>query len=120
MLFGAAAATGIDIDPVAAEVARANCSANGVAVDIQTGTLTPEHESRYDLVVANVNTDANIGMATALAKVTAPGGSLLLSGILGQDVPRVVAAMAAAGLARAGVAYERDWGLVELRPAGTG
>ncbi len=117
--LGAARVEAIDIDPIAAEIARANCDQNGVGPEarVSAGTLTPEHAGRYRLVVANISTDANIGLARAFGTVVAPGGMLVLSGILAVDSRRVAAAMAAGGFTLTAMRHERDWCLLELRRA---
>jgi ribosomal protein L11 methyltransferase len=113
-LLGAASVHAIDIDPLAAEVAVANCAANGVsdAVRVEAGLLTPEHPGRYDLVVANISTQANTALAPAFAAVLRPGGTLVLSGLLAADAHAVTAAMASHHLRRTAVAVERDWALL--------
>ena len=107
----------MDIDPIAAEVARQNCAANGVAerVHVAAGTLTPDHQGRYGLVAANISTDANIGLAPAFGAVVVPGGNLVLSGILAPDAGRVREAMEAEGFRLAAMRHERDWCLLEFQ-----
>lgn len=118
--LGAAHVDGIDIDPIAVEVAQANCDENGVAasVALRAGTLDEAHEGRYPLVVSNISTDANIGLAPVFGKVVAPGGTLVLSGILSPDADRVCEAMAQYGLTRVGFDEERDWCVIELKAEG--
>lgn len=117
ILLGAASVRAIDIDPIATEVARANCDANGIGaeVNISAGRLTPDHEGRYPLVVSNISTDANIGLAHAFGTVISTGGKLVLSGILAPDARRVAAAMAAEGFVLQAMRHERDWCLLELQ-----
>jgi ribosomal protein L11 methyltransferase len=116
VLLGASRVDGVDIDPVAIEVAHANCGANGVGgrVSLRAGRLEPGSPSSYGLVVSNISTEANIGLARAFGDVVLPGGVLVLSGILAADARRVAAAMAVEGFALTGVRYERDWCLLEL------
>lgn len=106
----------IDIDPVAAEIARRNCEENGIGpeVSIKAGVLTPAHEGRYELVLSNISTDANIGLAAAFGTVVKPGGDLVLSGILAPDAQRVVSSMEPHGFRLAAMAHERDWCLIHL------
>ena len=122
VLLGAGSVEAIDIDPVAAEIARANCAANGVAdrVAISAGTLSPEHAGRYDLVVANISTAANVGLADSFAAVVAPGGQLVLSGILGVDAPRVIGVIGPAGFALVRLSFEADWALFQFARKATG
>ncbi len=117
VLLGAGSVTAIDIDPIAADVARANSEANGVGhrISISAGVLTAGHGRTYDLVVANISTDANVGLAPLFSEVVAPGGSLVLSGILAPDAGRVRAAMSAGGFDLQAMRHERDWCLLEFR-----
>lgn len=114
--LGVPRVTAIDIDPVAAEIARRNCDENGIGpeVAISAGLLTPAHEGRYELVLSNISTDANIGLAAAFGTVVKPGGDLVLSGILAPDAPRVVSSMEPEGFRLAAMAHERDWCLIHL------
>lgn len=115
--LGVPRVTAIDIDPVAAEIARRNCDENGIGgeVAISAGLLTPAHEGRYELVLSNISTDANIGLASAFGAVVKPGGDLVLSGILAPDARRVVAAMEPHGFELVAMGHERDWCLIHLR-----
>jgi ribosomal protein L11 methyltransferase len=116
VLLGAGSVTGIDIDRVAVDVARENCTVNGVIerVGLAAGTLDASHAGRYDLVVSNISTDANIGLAAAFGSVVAPGGQLVLSGILGRDAQQVVGAMVAVGFELVALRYDADWCLIHL------
>jgi ribosomal protein L11 methyltransferase len=118
--LGVPAVVAIDIDPIAAEIARRNCDENGIdtEVAVSAGTLTPEHPGRYELVVSNISTDANIGLAPAFGVVVKPGGALVLSGILSVDARRVAEAMGAEGFKLSALRHDRDWCALELRRAG--
>jgi len=118
--LGAPAVTAIDIDPIAAEIARRNCDENGIGAEVRigAGTLSPGHPGRYELVVSNISTPANIGLAATFGTVVRPGGDLLLSGILAADAERVIATMASYGFERHAYAEERDWCLIHLRKHG--
>ncbi len=119
VLLGAAHVEAIDIDPIAAEVATANCRDNGVLdrVSVRAGRLEPGTTGAYDVTVANISTDANIGLAGVFPGVVRPGGALILSGILAVDVPRVRAAIEPGGFALEALRYERHWSLLEFRRA---
>lgn len=111
VFLGASEVTGIDIDPIAVEVARENALENGVAdrIGLHPGALDEAHDQRYDMVVANINREANKALANAFAKALKPGGALLLSGFLAEDAATVEEAMTAAGFAFAEQRLERDW-----------
>jgi len=110
----------VDIDPIAAEVARRNCDANGIGgeVEVSAGTLRADHPGRYDLVVSNISTPANTALAETFGLVVKPGGDLVLSGILAVDSPGVIAAMEAQGFEHISTAEERDWCRINLRRLG--
>lgn len=107
----------IDIDPIAAEIARRNCDENAIGeeVAISAGVLTTSHEGRYELVVSNISTDANIGLAASFGTVVQPAGDLVLSGILAPDARRVIGAMQPHGFELVAMSHERDWCLIHLR-----
>jgi ribosomal protein L11 methyltransferase len=118
-MLGADQVTGIDIDPIAAEVAVANVAENAVdqRVSISAGTLDGS-QARHDIIVANISAEANMGLAERLASALAPGGRLLLSGLLSTDQGRVGDVMRQQGLRLDAVRHERDWCLLEyLAPA---
>lgn len=120
-LLGAGKVTGLDIDPIAAEVANENITANGVesVVAVGAGVLDDTHHASYDLVLSNIHMEVNVRLAPHFGRVTRPGGHVLLSGILTEQAARVRAAMDAEGFALTEMGHERDWCLLAFRkPAG--
>lgn len=87
LALGAARAECIDVDPDAVAVTRENAEANGVAARMRASSTPIERaEGRYELVLANIQANVLVPLAAALTARVAPGGLLLLSGILaGQD-----------------------------------
>ena len=77
-----------DIDPVAVEVTRENARANGEAPLIRALTADGlDHpalagQAPYDLIVANILAGPLTKLAPAIARALAPGGMLVLSGLL--------------------------------------
>jgi ribosomal protein L11 methyltransferase len=89
-----------DIDPVAVEVARANARANGVGPLVRVyrapGLRHPlAAAGGFDLVLANILARPLARLAPSLAAALAPGGRLVLSGLLAADVPGILAAFGA-------------------------
>lgn len=82
-IFGATDILGIDNDPDAVFAAFENVKHNNLndAIDIEI-TALEELSGQYDLVVANIIHDVLLVMKDDLARLTAPGGSIILSGIL--------------------------------------
>ena len=79
---------GSDIDPVAVEVTRQNARANGVGPDVRAVTAdgldNPALKARapYDLIVANILAGPLTRLAPSISAALAPGGMLVLSGLL--------------------------------------
>lgn len=83
VLFGARQAVGIDNDVEALKAARDNCRLNSLAEKIEISDRSLEGiESDFDLVVANIVHDVLLEISEDLARVTAEGGSLMLSGLI--------------------------------------
>ena len=93
---------GLDVDPLAVENAVENRAANNVAPEamvLATGSLDALTPGRtFHLVLANILANPLKAMAPALAGRVAPGGSLVLSGILAEQADAVAAAYAGLGL----------------------
>ncbi len=77
-----------DIDPIAVEVTRENARANGEAPRVHAlvadGLTHPALAAwaPYDLVLANILAGPLTHLAPALSRAVAPGGALILSGLL--------------------------------------
>jgi len=77
-----------DIDPVAVTVAKENARANGVAplvlAAVADGLDNPllARGAPYDLIIANILAGPLTRLASAITRALAPGGTLLLSGLL--------------------------------------
>ncbi|NBD30571.1 MAG: methyltransferase domain-containing protein [Alphaproteobacteria bacterium] len=88
----------IDIDPVAVEVAEANLAANGMAGAVTCveaagfGAAPLAELAPFDLVFANILKGPLIDLAPDMAAHVAPGGHVILSGILNPQADEVIAA----------------------------
>jgi len=82
--LGAASALCVDIEPQAVATAKINCQLNGLEKPIShfIGTLDDVDQTSFDLILANIYGDILLAVAAPLTKRLAPGGTLLLSGIL--------------------------------------
>jgi len=121
VLLGAAHVDAVDIEPVAVRSARENAARNGVADRIMTreGSVGPGEPcgDAYDLVLANIIARILNDLATGIAAAVAPGGALVLSGIIESREPAVRRAFDAEGLAFDRRAQIEDWvALVYRRP----
>ena len=111
---GAAAVTAIDVSEAAREATIANASANEVA-DLVAASTTPVHEiaGTFDLVVANILAPALVAMAGELCRLVAPGGALVISGVLTGSYDHVVGALAPLIVVRE--RHADGWSALELR-----
>ena len=91
-LLGADSVTALDVDPAAVEATLDNAHRNGVADRVRAST-TPLDEvvGRFDVVVANIGVRVLTEQAGPIAGVVAPGGHLILSGLLAHQVAETVA-----------------------------
>lgn len=92
-----------DFDPVAAGVAHGNVRANRVGARISAvaarGLDHPalRGEGRFDLVIANILARPLITLAPALRRAVAPGGLVVLSGLLAEQSREVLGTYLARG-----------------------
>jgi len=125
-LWPAARAIATDIDPVAIDVAAENAAVNRIPLGRARGQLElavaagmdhPRLEDRapYDLVIANILAGPLIELAPALAGALAPGGRLILAGLLDHQAGAVAAAYRRQGM-MAGSRIDRgDWPTLVMR-----
>lgn len=113
--LGAGRVDAFEIDPIAADVARANCEANGAAECVTVhGSFPGDGVPPADLAVANVSARADIELASALAASLKPSGWLIASGFLTGDRDDVLEAFAEHGLTLSSEREEREWALLAL------
>ena len=86
--LGAANVTGTDIDPQAVESAAFNAEHNEVTAKFVLPGDLPA--GRYSLVVANILSNPLKVLAPALLGRVAPGGRLVLSGVLARQAEEVI------------------------------
>ncbi|MBI5395755.1 MAG: 50S ribosomal protein L11 methyltransferase [Verrucomicrobia bacterium] len=104
--LGCAPAIGFDYDRQAMRVARANAKLNGVAgrTTILRGNVekfvAPAGRRRFEVVTANLAADLLTGNARRLVRWVAPGGTLVLAGVLDRDARCVGAVFRALGWRR--------------------
>jgi ribosomal protein L11 methyltransferase len=110
--LGAGATTGVDIDPNALSAARDNATQNDVQLALQHSaeTLT----AQYDIVVANILTNPLCVLAPLLSQHVAPGGELVLSGVLASQAEEVITAYAPFIALRVGAEHD-GWVRLEGR-----
>lgn len=113
-----------DIDPVAVEVARDNGRANAADAYmhwvVAPGLRHPSIVAGgpYDLIFANILAGPLKKMAPDIARALAPNGDVILSGLLKQDVPGVLATYRACGLALVSQGEIEGWRALLMRRGG--
>lgn len=103
---------GLDIDPLAVDNALENRSLNAVSAEafqVGAGSIEAAKGRTFDLVLANILARPLTEMAPAIAAVRAPGGVLVLSGLLVIQADGVEAAYRAQGLPQAQRVVDGEW-----------
>jgi ribosomal protein L11 methyltransferase len=111
LLFGAANVLGLDNDPEAVSAAEENVRRNSLQDHMQI-SLAPlaSLKEQYGIVVANIVHDVLISMADDLTRLTADGGTLILSGILaGEQVVNITSVFTAKGFHVSGQKSRQEW-----------
>lgn len=98
-----ARALAVEIDPHAGAIASENVRNNGVSGRVRVlvgdaGAAARAGRTRFDLIFANVLLRPLLAMARPIAGALAPGGVLILSGILTRQEPLIRLAYHAKGL----------------------
>lgn len=125
-LWPSARAIASDIDPVAIEVAAENAAINHVPIGRGPGQCELavaaglDHRrlivrAPYDLLIANILAGPLIALAPDMVGALAPGGRLILAGLLDRQAERVAAAYARRGLRPAARIDRGEWPTLVLR-----
>ena len=109
LALGARAAVACDLDPIAARETRENAAANRLGpLAVFAGSLDAlAAGARFELVVANMLRRELEPLLGALVAHVAPGGALVLSGLLASEREAIASALAVLG-ARVGAVRERS------------
>ncbi len=97
-LWRQAQGVAVDNDTEATDCTTENLERNNVTgVRVVPGTLS-DASGPFDLIMANIQADVLTLLAPTFPAVLAPGGRLILSGLLQGDVPAIVARYQSVGL----------------------
>ncbi|EYF07184.1 50S ribosomal protein L11 methyltransferase [Chondromyces apiculatus] len=92
LLLGASRAVAVDNDPDVIEVVQENAARNGLEARVEAREATSEGvKEAFPWVVANIEARVLRPMAEDLGRLVAPGGWLILSGILESEHDEIVA-----------------------------
>jgi ribosomal protein L11 methyltransferase len=117
LLLGAESAICLDIDPLAVDVSFENADRNEVRARLTASTQdVREVPGQFSLVLANIQAWVLKELAEALMERVAPGGTLVLSGVLVGQEHDVAGSFTALGEPE--LRYENEWvALTYTRPA---
>ncbi|HET9316845.1 MAG TPA: 50S ribosomal protein L11 methyltransferase [Vicinamibacteria bacterium] len=111
--LGAAAAAAVDLDPEATASCMTHARLNQVLITVVQGdggrAFLP---SRFDALLANLMAPLLVERSAELRSVCAPGATLILSGLLAQDVPAVAEAYAAGAV---DARVDGEWAALRVR-----
>jgi len=123
--LGAKAATGVDIDPKAEDIARENAMYNGFSAPeftALTGNVTEDRAlmdrlagESWDVLLVNIVADVIISLAPVLPKFMGADTKVICSGILDTRLGDVVAALENAGLTVTQRKEMEDWRCVSAQ-----
>ena len=115
--LGAAAAEGVDIDPMCVRTAGENAARNGVEdrLTVLVGDLSDKASGVYDLITANIVAAAILSLAPHVPALLAPGAVFIASGIIDTRKEEVLAGLRAAGLEPFDVREKRGWVCIVCR-----
>ncbi len=118
LALGAETVRAVDVDPDAVAVTQENARRNGLSSRVHADeTPVGALGERYDTVLANIEAKTLIELAPSLVERVAPGGLLVLSGILSsaaapgqvEDVKRAFGAMELRGVREMGEWAAISW-----------
>jgi ribosomal protein L11 methyltransferase len=112
--LGAGRVAANDNDPVAVAVAAENAERNGASLEL-TGAPPEAIPGVFDLVVANILANVLVDLAPVLARKTAPGGELVLAGILVPQEEEVRLPFHGQGLLPLPGARRGEWSMLRFR-----
>lgn len=117
--LGAGRVCAVDIDPDAVRVARENLAANGLADQVECSTTPLESMTgSFDIILANILAEELVRLAPFLAERLAPGGSLVLSGILAEKERMVRAGFASRSMEYLDTLRAGEWVALHYRKDG--
>lgn len=122
LMLGAKNAALIDIDPAAKGIVRENAELNGITPDKYlslSGNILTDYSvfnkindyapNKYDIIISNIVADVIISLAPYVARLIAPGGYYLTSGIIDERLDDVLFALNQNGFTKTEVVSLEGW-----------
>jgi ribosomal protein L11 methyltransferase len=120
-VLGAQRLCGVEIDGEAVAVARNVLSLNAATdrCEIHEGGIESVPSGPWDGVICNISAVFSLMHVAELAALPREGGLLMVSGILGEDLPALAAEFLATGMREIERVVREPWGILVLeRPRG--
>ncbi|MFO0726065.1 MAG: 50S ribosomal protein L11 methyltransferase [Myxococcota bacterium] len=115
LLIGVGRAVGADIDPDAVSTARENAAHNGLSAELELrGEDWLRAGETFELIIANLTTIPLLEEADRILSALGLRGTLVLSGILEEELEEVARAYVERGLTIVDVALRGGWARIEL------
>ncbi len=113
---GAVRVDAVDIDEWAYENCGENIAANGVEARVipYLGDAALLTGKRYDFILANINRNILLRDMPVYVETLAPGGILILSGILREDIPALEARARELGLSPQSQRLREEWAALKF------
>ena len=114
--LGARCMDAVDIEESALENCAENVAVNGVAESVRPilGDVLAIKGREYDFILANINRNILLADMSAYLETLRPGGFIIMSGILEQDVPAITEAATSFGLSPVGTNVREGWAAVSF------
>jgi ribosomal protein L11 methyltransferase len=114
--LGATRVLACDIEEESCRIAQANCDLNSVGGQVEiTGRPLESLEGDFQVVLANILAEENARLADQLVSRLAPGGALVLSGILQEKESLVQTAFATFSLNGPEISHRDEWSCLIYR-----
>ena len=111
-MLGARSITGIDTDPAAVDITQKNMKKNKVwssDIHLVAGTLDQTAKDKYQVITANIIAQVIVDILDDIGARLAPSGTALLSGIITEREPDVLAALEKNGLTLVKRVQQEEW-----------
>jgi len=119
--LGVGRVVGLDVDPDAVAAANVNASRNDCSDRIEVRMEGPESlrdASPFPLVLANLLAHTHLALSSQYRRLVAPGGALILGGILEHEASGVITALATVGFTLRETLVIEGWASILLEAKG--
>jgi ribosomal protein L11 methyltransferase len=119
VMLGARGIVAIDTDPEALRWAKQNIELNGLTGSIELSSIPIEKiEASFSVLVANLILGEILDIFPNFPRLLVPGGLLILSGILEDQVEEVKRALDSYGLCEHEILLQEEWACVTAKKGG--